>query len=174
MTAGSLRPFSTLEPADLHASTVLGQPNTNQRPVFCTFCRGTDHFQTQRALAYLYPQPQVRTGAGCRDICKSWNRGACIFSDHCVYCHSCITCQGDHKTRDCPRTSEDSYYKQRKQPPSQSALYLPSVHLLGSDPRAVSHSSLAGFLRTKTLILSPIYTYPSILLPICIKLYVLI
>ena len=110
----------------LHASTILGQPTSNQRPVFCTFCRGTDHFQQQCALAYLYPQPTRQpirptiNRPGRRDICKSWNKGACMFPGYCFYKHICFTCQADHRARDCPRTPEDSFYKQRKppQPPS--------------------------------------------------------
>ena len=117
--------WNTLFPG-LQASTILGQTNS-QASTFCTLCRGADHVQSQCALAYLYPQPmrasaQVRQTSNrparrAENICKSWNKGACIFPNTCTYRHVCMMHQLHHMARDCPKTPQNSFYKQV---PSQS------------------------------------------------------
>ena len=43
-------------------------------------------------------------------ICIKWNKGECSFAN-CSYRHSCATCPGAHKARDCPKTAPGSFYK---------------------------------------------------------------
>ena len=112
--------WNTLVPG-LHAATILGQANS-QGTAFCTLCRGSDHARSQCALAYLFPQPPraatqptqitARVVRCSGIICKSWNKGACILPGNCGYRHVCITCQQQHKARDCPTTPDTSFYKQ--------------------------------------------------------------
>ena len=110
-------------------STIVGQP-TEQAPSFCTLCRGADHTCKDCALAYLYlptptpadhsslPSPAVQARKasfrGRTNICKSWNRGQCVFPGNCTYNHVCITCRLPHRARDCPKTPDDSFYKRQR------------------------------------------------------------
>ena len=113
-------PWNTLLPG-LQAATILGQ-GRGQGSTFCTLCRGVDHIRSQCALLYLQPPPSGTappdpvTGAK-RNICISWNKGACIFPSSCSYRHVCANCQLQHKAKDCPRTPESSIYKRPNQRP---------------------------------------------------------
>ena len=106
----------------LQASTILGQRN-RQEATFCTLCHGVDHTRPQCALAYLHPPPVRSLPAayppGIRrrqdNICFSWNRGTCTYPGTCFYRHVCATCQLPHKAKDCPRTHENSVFKQPQQ-----------------------------------------------------------
>ena len=117
--------WNTLLPG-LQASTIVGQPTTltgQPTPLFCTLCRGVDHTRVECALAYIYSPPptpsipaiQTRStnfrSPGRSNICRSWNRGQCVFPNTCTYKHVCVTCQLPHRAKDCPRTPEDSFYK---------------------------------------------------------------
>ena len=89
---------------------------------FCTLCRGVDHIRSQCALLYLQPPPSgtappAPVAGAKRNICMSWNKGACIFPSSCSYRHICATCQLQHKAKDCPRTPESSIYKRPNQRP---------------------------------------------------------
>ena len=45
-------------------------------------------------------------------VALSCNKGACILPGNCGYRHVCISCQQQHKARDCPTTPDTSFYKQ--------------------------------------------------------------
>ena len=113
--------WNTLIPA-LQATTVLGNTaRASGRTVrICALCRGVDHLRSDCALHFLYPQfmrpPQSAPSGSKPKICISWNKGTCIFPNTCTYNHACATCPGSlpHKACDCPRTSEDSIFKQRR------------------------------------------------------------
>ena len=125
LAADPSRRWKNLEPR-LQAATMYGQAAA--QPTFCTLCRGTDHTRPQCALTYLYPQPlrpppqqrqagsRVNQGA---EICRSWNRGTCIFPGRCWYRHVCLRCHLPHRARDCPKTPEQR----------------PQVQLTGPQPR---------------------------------------
>ena len=65
------------------------------------------------AVSYIYPLPLCpppqqrqasnRPSQGVK-ICKSWNKGACIFPGRCWFRHVCTKCQLPHKAKDCPTT----------------------------------------------------------------------
>ena len=113
-------PWNTLLPG-LQAATILGQ-GRGQGSTLCTLCRGVDHVRSQCALLYLQPTPSGTTAptsaAGTRrNICMSWNKGACVFPSSCTYRHVCATCLQQHKAKDCPRTPDSSIYKRPSQRP---------------------------------------------------------
>ena len=128
----SLR-WNTLQPG-LQATTILGQRN-RQEASFCTLCHGVDHVRAQCALTYLHPtatrsQPTSYAAtrsspgsypAGTRrkseNVCFSWNKGTCVYPGYCYYRHVCATCYLNHKARDCPRTQDNSPFKQTPRGP---------------------------------------------------------
>ena len=125
LAADPSRRWNNLEPG-LQAATMYGQAAA--QPTFCTLCRGTDHTRPQCALTYLYPQPlrppPQQRQAGTRinqgaEICRSWNKGTCIFPGRCWYRHICLRCKLPHRARDCPKTLEQR----------------PQVQLTGPQPR---------------------------------------
>jgi len=76
-------------------------------------CHGTDHSHPQCALSYIYrlplrhpPQQRQASNRPSQgvEICKSWNKGACIFPGRCWFRHVCTKCQLPHKAKDCPTT----------------------------------------------------------------------
>ena len=116
VAADSSIPWNTLLPG-LQAATIL-RHGRGHGATFCTLCRGVDHTRSQCALGYLQPpsmgttSPASTTITGAkRNICMSWNKGACIFPANCSYRHVCATCQQLHKAKDCPQTPETSPYK---------------------------------------------------------------
>lgn len=112
-------PWNTLLPG-LQAATILGH-GRGQGSTFCTLCRGVDHTRSQCAMLYLQPPlsgastPTSVIGPR-RNICVSWNKGACVFPSNCSYRHVCATCLLQHKAKDCPRTPDSSVYKRQQSP----------------------------------------------------------
>ena len=103
LAADPSRRWKSLEPG-LQAATMYG--HAAAQPTFFTLCRGTDHTRPQCALTYLYPQPlrpppqQRQTGSRVNqgvEICRSWNKGKCIFPGRCWYRHICLRCQLPHR-----------------------------------------------------------------------------
>ena len=108
--------WNTLVPG-LQASMILGYParqGSATPRLSCTLCRGFDHTRTDCALTYLYPRAPQRFSHRQNLSCTSWNKGNCLFPGNCTFRHACATCQGPHKARDCPKTPDNSMYKQRR------------------------------------------------------------
>ena len=124
LAANPTLPWNSLVPG-LQASTLLGQ--RAGQGMFCTLCRGVDHTQARYALYCLQPpassprpgpwDPNLPASKP-REICISWNRGACIFpKGQCSYSHVCPSCNvTTHRARDCDKVSEESKYKRRLGP----------------------------------------------------------
>ena len=106
-------PSSTLH-RGIQAATI---PRHSQGPAsFCSLCREADHTIRQCALSYIYParSPQSSSNQSIRQspknpICRSWNRGRCVFPGSCSYRHICSVCFGHHAAKDCTKTSKPSH-----------------------------------------------------------------
>ena len=100
----------------IQATTLLGQAPGQW--VFCTLCGEPGHRAAGCALSYLQ-DPQLGTSTGAANpkphqslrwrrasdqrVCRSWNRGECIFPN-CTFRHVCETCGRHYMTRDFPDT----------------------------------------------------------------------
>lgn len=111
------RPWNMVD-TGLHSTLILGHGSRTPAQL-CSHCQGSDHTSAQCALAvFELPRSGQLTGPDSapvapssrkRDrndlkslICWSWNRGACLFPGTCIYRHVCGSCEGRHRSRDCP------------------------------------------------------------------------